>query len=40
MFFFSISDCMDMFSEFMELYSNHPHSGDIFELVDNYEQVN
>jgi len=28
-----------MFGEFMELYNNHPHSGDIFELVDQYEQV-
>lgn len=32
-------DCSEMYREFMELYSNHPHSGDVFELIDQYEQT-
>ncbi|XP_066920444.1 nuclear pore complex protein Nup107-like isoform X1 [Clytia hemisphaerica] len=34
-----IENCMGMFGQFMDLYSNHPHSGDIFELIDQYEQT-
>lgn len=29
----------EIFDEFMQLYSNHPHSADVFELIDQYEEV-
>jgi len=29
----------ELFDEFMQLYSNHPHSADVFELIDQYEEL-
>ena len=29
----------NLFEEFMQLYSHHPHSADVFELIGQYEEV-
>lgn len=34
-----IEGCSDMFSNFMQLYCNHPHSADVFELIEQYEEI-